>query len=85
MTISEFRAWLDGFKEAIGDAPTPEQWAKVLEKVATVYEPLRVGPNLPNIVGPYWSLTIPPNVPTWPSVTCGSIDIPHDPNIRLNN
>ena len=71
MTINEFRAWLDGFKEAIGEAPTPEQWSRVLDKMATVREPLNIGPNLPNIIGPYWSPTIPPNVPMWPSVTCG--------------
>lgn len=36
MTINEFRAWLDGFKEAIGEAPTPDQWAKVLAKLQDV-------------------------------------------------
>lgn len=80
MTISEFRAWLDGFKEAIGEAPTPEQWAKVLQKVSEVREPLPVLPNTqPNILGPYWSPT---------TVWCGpvtSITSPHDPNIRPFN
>jgi hypothetical protein len=38
MTIAEFKAWLDGFKEAIGDAPTPEQWQRITAKMATVYE-----------------------------------------------
>lgn len=33
MTLNEFRAWFDGFSEAIGDAPTPEQWAKIKAKV----------------------------------------------------
>ena len=37
MTLQEFTAWLDGFGEAIGDAPTPEQWAKVKGKFATIY------------------------------------------------
>ena len=27
MTFNEFKSWLDGFSEAIGEAPTPEQWA----------------------------------------------------------
>ena len=79
MTINEFRAWLDGFKEAVGDAPTPDQWAKVLAKLGEVREPMSIspnlpniiGPNLPNIIGPYWSPSIPPNVPNWPAVTCG--------------
>lgn len=48
MTLSEFKAWLDGFGEAIGDAPTPEQWAKIREKLATVAEPYVVQmPALP--------------------------------------
>lgn len=33
MTLNEFRAWFDGFSEAIGGAPTPEQWAKIKAKV----------------------------------------------------
>lgn len=36
MTLAEFKAWLDGFKEAIGEAPTPEQWQKVLAKLQDV-------------------------------------------------
>ena len=72
MTINEFRAWLDGFKEAIGAAPTPEQWAKVLEKTETL-DPLHVFRGL--------------NVPPAPKVQIGggSIHVPHDPSIRVNN
>lgn len=33
MTISEFRAWLEGFSETIGDAPTAERWAKIMDKI----------------------------------------------------
>jgi uncharacterized protein (TIGR02594 family) len=74
MTISEFRAWLDGFKEAVGDAPTPEQWAKVLAKLGQVQDLLPAPRQIiPNIIGPYWSPTIPQNVPSWPSVTCGQV------------
>lgn len=40
MQLNEFKAWLDGFSEAIGDAPTPEQWAKVKAKFAEVTSPL---------------------------------------------
>ena len=36
MTIAEFKAWLEGFKEAVGDAPTPDQWQKVLAKLEDV-------------------------------------------------
>lgn len=61
MTINEFRAWLDGFKEAIGEAPTAEQWAKVLEKVAIVREAS---------VLPYVPTTYPPTLP-------GTVPYPH--------
>ena len=40
MTFNEFKSWLDGFSEAIGEAPTPEQWAKVKAKVNEVANPL---------------------------------------------
>lgn len=33
MTVSEFKAWLDGFSEAIDGVPTAEQWAKIKAKV----------------------------------------------------
>lgn len=41
MTLNEFKAWLDGFEAAMGDAPTPEQWAKIKAKLADV-QPLAV-------------------------------------------
>jgi hypothetical protein len=60
MTINEFRAWLDGFKEAIGEAPTAEQWAKVLEKLETVHQLTTIStPNLPGY--PQWV----PTTPVW--------------------
>ncbi len=36
MTIKEFKAWLEGFEEAMGGAPTPEQWAKIRAKIETL-------------------------------------------------
>lgn len=38
MTLNEFKHWLDGFEEAMGDAPTPEQWAKIKAKLGAVKE-----------------------------------------------
>lgn len=63
MTISEFHAWLDGFSEAIGDAPTPDQWAKVLAKLKTV-QALSVPQQMP--------LAPRPPYPGWPNpiITC---------------
>ena len=66
MTINEFRAWLDGFKEAVVDAPTPEQWAKVLEKLETVqaFPPVLPTPQ-PSIADPFRSPSIPSSPPNW--------------------
>ena len=36
MTLNEFKAWLDGFSEAMGEVPTPEQWAKIKQKLGEV-------------------------------------------------
>jgi hypothetical protein len=36
--LSEFKAWLEGFTDAMGDAPTPEQWGKIKAKLALVEE-----------------------------------------------
>lgn len=56
MTITEFHAWLDGFSEAIGDAPTPDQWAKVLAKLRTVrgFE-MPQAPIVPRPAYPSWT------------------------------
>lgn len=38
MTISEFKAWFDGFTESMGetDTPTLEQWQRIKEKLQEV-------------------------------------------------
>ena len=36
MTDKEFKAWFEGFCEAIGDVPTKEQWEKVKRKVSQI-------------------------------------------------
>ncbi len=36
MTPSEFKAWFEGFTEAMDNHPTPAQWAKVKERVAQI-------------------------------------------------
>lgn len=33
MDVKEFKAWFEGFCESIGEAPTPEQFAKIKAKV----------------------------------------------------
>lgn len=38
MSLAEFKAWLTGFAEGIGAAPTPEQWLRVLSMLESVEE-----------------------------------------------
>lgn len=70
MTFAEFRAWFDGYCEHVGDAPTPEQWARIKEKMAEVERapPAIVVPYVPTspTVAPSWG----PYQP-YPLATCG--------------
>lgn len=62
MTFSEFKAWLDGFNEAIDGAPTEEQWQRIMEKMEQVVPDTRMIPEpVPQPVprpqpvpAPYW-------------------------------
>jgi hypothetical protein len=56
MKLSEFKAWLDGFSDAMGDAPTPEQWAKIKAKLAQVESGLGGIPSGP--IRPYWDTPV---------------------------
>jgi len=38
MTIAEFKAWLEGFGEAMSGPPTAEQWATIKTKLGRVNE-----------------------------------------------
>jgi hypothetical protein len=38
MTVNEFKIWLEGFSESISVAPTPQQWARIKEKLEEVKE-----------------------------------------------
>mgnify|MGYP006921299578 CR=1 FL=1 len=64
MTLNEFKAWLEGFSDAMGDTPTPEQWAKIKAKLATVRDDRPFSPSIPayprspsvpGIYGPTWT------------------------------
>ncbi|WP_176074335.1 hypothetical protein [Brucella intermedia] len=47
MSFNEFKAWLEGYSEAFTDeAPTAEQWAKIVEKLSTVQLVKTVEPAL---------------------------------------
>ena len=67
MTQAEFKAWFDGFTEAIEKAPTQKQWARIKERVTEIdgkavtervyvdrywqYNPYRP-------ISPYWSYPV---------------------------
>ena len=36
MTESEFKAWFEGFSEAVDKQPTPEQWAKIKKRASEI-------------------------------------------------
>lgn len=36
MNIHEFKAWFEGYAEAVGDKPTPEQWRAIKDKLAAI-------------------------------------------------
>jgi hypothetical protein len=36
MTPKEFKAWFEGFTEAMDGEPTPSQWTKIKERVAQI-------------------------------------------------
>lgn len=38
MTLAEFKIWFDGVIFAIGDRPSKEQWAQIVEKLKSVDE-----------------------------------------------
>jgi len=79
MTFSEFKSWLDGFSEALGDAPSPEQWAKIKAKLGEVWDspipitPIIGSPALPTYPMPYMRYfdTNYPHVPSF-TVTCAA-------------
>lgn len=38
MTLTEFRAWLRGFCDALGRAPNEKEWSLIKEKIDTIVE-----------------------------------------------
>ena len=56
MTLNEFKAWLEGFEEAIDGAPTEAQWKKLKDKLATL-EPDRPAYAPPSTTWTAWNKT----------------------------
>lgn len=62
MTLSEFKAWLEGFEEAMGgNPPSADQWRTIKEKLKRVTESGRAGPLEPYTIRrndrtiPWWT------------------------------
>jgi hypothetical protein len=49
VTISEFRAWLEGYQASFTEAPSAEQWQTIQAKLATVrtYDDHQAAPLYP--------------------------------------
>lgn len=78
MTIGEFKAFIEGMD--VQGAPTPEQWARIVEKLAAIptFKEYPFDPNAPHcvpagpytpIIGPTWLGDPPSYGPPW-TVTC---------------
>ncbi len=78
MTPSEFKAWFDGFTEALEGTPSLAQWARIKARVAeidgrAITEHVYVSRYVPNYHPNYYYRT--PYIPyttTMPNVLCGS-------------
>lgn len=56
MTLNEFKAWFEGFTEAMDGAPSADQWAKIKAKLDQVRaaEPLNIPVGPIKRGGPWW-------------------------------
>ena len=50
MNLAELKAWLEGFCDGMGNAPTPKEWEKIKAKIAETQ-----AITVPNVVSPYVS------------------------------
>jgi hypothetical protein len=58
MTQSEFKAWFDGFAEALGETPpTATQWARIRDRVKEIDGRPVTYPVYVERYRPYWGLT----------------------------
>jgi len=74
MTNKEFKAWFEGFTEALSGTPTKAQWARIKERVAEidgnpVTEQIYVDRYWPAYNGPYYYR------PYWMQTTGGSVSV----------
>ena len=46
MTLSEFKAWFEGFTEDMEGPPNEKQWKRICERLATVTAPTAFPPTI---------------------------------------
>jgi hypothetical protein len=63
MTIGEFRAWLEGYAENLGEASGEEVLAKVREKAGEVVEAVPLIPVPPQRSRPFYDSPLPNDYP----------------------
>lgn len=59
MTLSEFKAWFEGFSEGIDTAPTAAQFAKIKAKVAEINGVALTREVIVERYRPFWGGSIP--------------------------
>lgn len=74
MTPQEFKAWFDGYTEAIGDVPNKKQWARIKERVAEIDgRPVTERVFVDRYIRPYWhGPVLYPSFP-WYSTSMGNL------------
>ncbi|HKI60729.1 MAG TPA: hypothetical protein VKA31_00400 [Mariprofundaceae bacterium] len=71
MTPLEFKAWFEGFTEAMDGEPTPDQWKKVKRRVSEIDgHPV----TYPTFVERYWPRFDEPVYPWRYTILCGNGD-----------
>ena len=68
MKLNEFKAWLDGYSEAIDEYPTKSQWEKILAKVQDI-EP-EVVTKVEYVTSPLMNDGLKKTLPTWDTPFC---------------
>lgn len=68
MTLSEFKAWFEGFTENLNGPPNKKQWARIQKRVGEITrDSVHIDHYITRDIRPYWHW----NLTTMP-ILCGS-------------
>lgn len=84
MTPKEFKAWFEGFTEAMEGQPTPDQWSKIKTRVAQIDG---TPTSYPVFVDRYWPAARPwyrDGPPLWSERLLGGITVKCDATLPEN-